>query len=378
MSRIALMDTVTETISEAVNGRHWEQTSKRWSKMQLANKLVSLRLKLGLSRRGAAEKAGIPESALRNYELQKSLPKDDHLEALAALYEVRVESLRIYDFQDEELIAQALFQFAESYGLEPVSNDMYAALSPTTGYMRIFLTEWAHVYSEIKGDDDRGEYENWKDTYFQPFQASNFPRRYEQVKNGSWILIEPWQKRCLAKKLPELRERCNPPLTQASLASETGISLSTIQSYEQGNRVPKYSALEKLSRALSVSRGALVFTDFGSPVQASHALFQLANSFSFVPMLDGDEGILVAREKASEHFIDRWCSMASDLSESGRIEYSRWKDRCVFYSLEEDEGWKSRFSPYAIRRSGKASLVAGSQSPFCAYDERFNGGYPSR
>ena len=378
MSRIALMDTVAETISEAVNGRHWEQTSKRWSKMQLANKLISLRLKLGLSRKSVAEKAGIPESALRNYELQKSLPKDNHLEALADLYEIRVESLRIYDFQDEELIAQALFQFAESYGLEPVSNDRYAALSPTTGYMRLFLKEWAQIYSEIKSDNDRDEYDNWKDTYSQSFQPSSFPKRYERDKTGSWVLIEPWQKRCQAEKLPKLRERCNPPLTQAGLATATGISLSTIQSYEQGNRVPKYPALEKLSRALSVSRGALVFTDFGSPVQASHALFQLANSFSFIPMFDGDEGILVAREKAPEHFVDTLFLMASDSSEDGRMAYSRWKDSCVFYSLDEDENWESRFSPYAISRSGMASLVAGTHSLFCAYDERFKNGYPSR
>jgi transcriptional regulator with XRE-family HTH domain len=54
-----------------------------------------------------------------------------------------------------------------------------------------------------------------------------------------------------ADKLRELREKAG--LTQAALATASGLSLGVIRNYEQGVREPIMNSLFKLSSALGVS-----------------------------------------------------------------------------------------------------------------------------
>jgi transcriptional regulator with XRE-family HTH domain len=54
-----------------------------------------------------------------------------------------------------------------------------------------------------------------------------------------------------ADKLKELREEAS--LTQAALATASGLSLGIIRDYEQGNREPAFQSLFKLCSALGLS-----------------------------------------------------------------------------------------------------------------------------
>lgn len=56
------------------------------------------------------------------------------------------------------------------------------------------------------------------------------------------------------EKLKELREAAG--LTQAALASESGLSLRTLQSWEQNHRAPVSPDFFKLVKALGVSADA--------------------------------------------------------------------------------------------------------------------------
>lgn len=51
--------------------------------------------------------------------------------------------------------------------------------------------------------------------------------------------------------LRQLREKAG--LTQADLAAKAGIPLSSLRSHEQGQRLPSWSAVVKLARALGVT-----------------------------------------------------------------------------------------------------------------------------
>jgi transcriptional regulator with XRE-family HTH domain len=51
--------------------------------------------------------------------------------------------------------------------------------------------------------------------------------------------------------LRELRDKAG--LTQEQLAEKAGIALSTLRNHEQGHRLPSWSAVVKLAKALGVS-----------------------------------------------------------------------------------------------------------------------------
>ena len=82
--------------------------AKYWQSYLLAAKLRDLRSREHLTQAETAKRAGISESTLRNYELQKSSPKQSHLEALSKTFDVRPEALRLYDI--DMFPANALFE----------------------------------------------------------------------------------------------------------------------------------------------------------------------------------------------------------------------------------------------------------------------------
>jgi transcriptional regulator with XRE-family HTH domain len=62
-----------------------------------------------------------------------------------------------------------------------------------------------------------------------------------------------------AEKLHELRDRAQ--LSQAALALKTGLSLRSIQNWEQGYRNPRPPALLALARALQVPVESLIICE---------------------------------------------------------------------------------------------------------------------
>lgn len=375
MTAVDYFDAISETLSSFAADREWEQTSKRWGRHHLSMKLLQLRSTRKWTRKVAAQAAGIPESALRNYELMKSAPKEEHLEGLANAYGIRAEALHYYDFGDVDLVAQAFFQFAATYGLEPVANERYSALRPTSSFMKSFLKKWAVQYAQLESDSDRDDYERWKDSFASDFEPSQFPLRYEYDPRESWILIAPWQNRMQAQKLPELRARCSPVKTQSDLAEEAGISLATLRSYEQGARVPKYAALQKLSTALGVRRGALVFTDFGNPIQAAHALFQLSASYSLTPVQLQEGPVLLARAPVPDSFLFEWAKRYETRIEHAD-EYDEWLDRCNYIDHEKSADYVRKFHEHTLRQPDGSLFFDGYvYSEFCPFDDRFKRGY---
>lgn len=375
MTVVDYVGTISEALSSFAADREWEQTSKRWGRQQLSQKLFRLRSARKWTRKVAAQAAGIPESALRNYELMKSAPKEEHLKGLANAFGIRAEALHYYDFSDTDLIAQAFFQFAAIYGFEPVANERYSALKPTSSFMKAFLKKWAAQYAQVESDSDRDDYERWKDNFAADFDPSQFPLRYEYDPRESWILITPWQNRMQSKKLPELRARCTPAKTQPDLARETDLSLATLRSYEQGARVPKFAALQKLSAALGVKRGALVFTDFGSPVQAAHALFQLSASYGLIPVQLEDGPVLLARGPVSDSFLFEWAKKYETRVERAD-EYDEWLDRFGYFEHDKSDDYVDKFRQHTIRQPNGSLLIDGHvYSDFCPFDDRFKRGY---
>ncbi|MDR4053675.1 MAG: helix-turn-helix transcriptional regulator, partial [Senegalimassilia sp.] len=223
-----------------------------------------------------------------------------------------------------------------------------------------------------------------KDQFAQDYDPASFPLRYERVEYD-WVAIDPWTNIQFASTLRRLREKKG--YTQEDLANVTGITKSAIRSYEQRKRLPKTSQLEVLSLALDVTEGALTFFDFGSPVQAAHALFQIANTYALIPdTLESGEPVLRSVRPGLEQIIDQWADELSKI-EAGTadLDYQEWKD---VYDPEGDMDHgdfkhayarRTRYETVVIDKGttdGGGSLVETARcSKYDPYDCRYKSGF---
>lgn len=357
---------------------------KRWQSRLISAKLRDLRFRMHLTQAEVAKRAGISESAVQNYELMRSTPKEAHLEALAKAFNIRPEALRIYDI--DFMPANALIQLGDVYGLKPHSSDKrFAYLSASNDFMNSFLRKWSTQYLNYKnGDIEAFHYEQWKDQFAQDYDPANFPLRYERV-GYDWVAIEPWINIQFASTLRRLREKKG--YTQDGLASVTGITKSAIRSYEQKKRLPKTSQIKVLSLALDVTEGALTFFDFGSPVQAAHALFQIANTFGLIPdKLENGDPVLRTVTAGLEQIIDQWADELSEVEKgAAAFDYQEWKDA---YDPEGDMDHgdfkrayvgRTRYETVIIDKGaaddGGRLIETARRSEYDPYDYRYKGGF---
>lgn len=357
---------------------------KRWQSRLISAKLRDLRFRMHLTQAEVAKRAGISESAVQNYELMRSTPKEAHLEALAKAFNIRPEALRIYDI--DFMPANALIQLGDVYGLKPHSSDKrFAYLSASNDFMNSFLRKWSTQYLNYKnGDIEAFHYEQWKDQFAQDYDPANFPLRYERV-GYDWVAIEPWINIQFASTLRRLREKKG--YTQDGLANVTGITKSAIRSYEQKKRLPKTSQIKVLSLALDVTEGALTFFDFGSPVQAAHALFQIANTFGLIPdKLENGDPVLRTVTAGLEQIIDQWADELSEVEKgAAAFDYQEWKDA---YDPEGnmDHGdfkrayvGRTRYETVIIDKGaaddGGRLIETARRSEYDPYDYRYKGGF---
>lgn len=357
---------------------------KRWQSRLISAKLRDLRFRMHLTQAEVAKRAGISESAVQNYELMRSTPKEAHLEALAKAFNIRPEALRIYDI--DFMPANALIQLGDVYGLKPHSSDKrFAYLSASNDFMNSFLRKWSTQYLNYKnGDIEAFHYEQWKDQFAQDYNPANFPLRYERV-GYDWVAIEPWINIQFASTLRRLREKKG--YTQDGLANVTGITKSAIRSYEQKKRLPKTSQIKVLSLALDVTEGALTFFDFGSPVQAAHALFQIANTFGLIPeKLENGDPVLRTVTAGLEQIIDQWADELSEVEKgAAAFDYQEWKDA---YDPEGDIDHgdfkrayvgRTRYETVIIDKGaaddGGRLIETARRSEYDPYDYRYKGGF---
>lgn len=357
---------------------------KRWQSRLISAKLRDLRFRMHLTQAEVAKRAGISESAVQNYELMRSTPKEAHLEALAKAFNIRPEALRIYDI--DFMPANALIQLGDVYGLKPHSSDKrFAYLSASNDFMNSFLRKWSTQYLSYKnGDIEAFHYEQWKDQFAQDYDPANFPLRYERV-GYDWVAIEPWINIQFASTLRRLREKKG--YTQDGLANVTGITKSAIRSYEQKKRLPKTSQIKVLSLALDVTEGALTFFDFGSPVQAAHALFQIANTFGLIPdKLENGDPVLRTVTAGLEQIIDQWADELSEVEKgAAAFDYQEWKDA---YDPEGDMDHgdfkrayvgRTRYETVIIDKGaaddGGRLIETARRSEYDPYDYRYKGGF---
>ena len=369
--KVSLQDFLQDSPNEHSRHPVDKRSDIRWRSYLMARKIRELRKARGLTQQQLADYVGVNEAAIRNYESQKASPKKQHIEQMAEALGVRAEALMIYDFgAGDSVTASALFQIAEIYGLVPCACQNYAYLKPINGFMDKALEEWAERYENYKGSNGGDDsYQLWKDCYTQVYDPHDFPRRYIADEAGELSLKEGWEASCLSAKLKHLRAERD--MAQPAFAELLGIKLGVYRSYEQGWRLPKVSIVEGMANCLGVTSGCLTFFDFGSPVQAIHALFQLASEYGLRPDIVDGQPVLRTQTAGLEQIIDQW-QEASEKFGSDSDRFVCWKDH---YDPNADDNRLGYSSRYIKTFSDDKGHVMPGFSAYDPYDARFPQGY---
>lgn len=347
-------------------------SDRRWHSYLMARKIRELRRMRGLTQQQLADHIGVNEAAIRNYETQKASPKKEHIDKMAEALGVRPEALRLYDMgAGDSITANVLFQIAEIYGFEPHTHPDYVFLMPLSDFMSEALQAWAIQYERLKTEKiSDADYRLWKDCYSAEYDARAYPERYEDGPEGNPKLIDNWEAHCLSAKLRQLR--ASHDMTQSEFADFLGIKLGVYRSYEQGWRLPKVSVVELMAGKLGVTRGCLTFFDFGSPVQAIHALFQLSSEYGLRPDIVDEQPVLRTQTPGLEQIIDQWHD-ASNHTKADKSKLVDWKGHYEPDALENRLHYETRYTEPGADGSALTTCFS-KRDP---YDPRYRHGYLS-
>ncbi len=85
--------------------------------MKIGERLKKFRTASGMSQKQLAEKSGMSEPAIRNYELGNRYPNDKQLEKIAGALGISPFAIADPDFDSYHGLMHALFQLEDLYGL---------------------------------------------------------------------------------------------------------------------------------------------------------------------------------------------------------------------------------------------------------------------
>lgn len=258
---------------------------------RLAEKLRRLRAQRGLTQKEVAQIANIDESTVRNYELARRVPDPEQIRGLATALEVMPEALALFDghASHTELFLMTV-EIACHYGFEFGYNDDFAYITPTSEFFIEGIGRWAKAYEAMCEHEGtfREDYELWKDEFHGHFKKSDYPDIYPEYDPMKADSEKEWVSSHFVKALKDARRLSG--MTQEELADKAGISMFTLRSYEQGKRLPREKQMEAICEALGITECALSRHYFGSPNQAMHLLFSLANAANLTPENDAEVG----------------------------------------------------------------------------------------
>lgn len=112
-----------------------------------------------------AEKIGVGQTAIRNYERDLRVPSDEILQALADALEVSVSSLMDYEFKSSREALEILFRLEEGIGLKP-ADDGTLMIDPRSEHAKkldVAIKAWRSVLDEVEsGKMSQDDYNRWK------------------------------------------------------------------------------------------------------------------------------------------------------------------------------------------------------------------------
>lgn len=139
--------------------------------MTIGKKIRQERTYKKLSQKQLAEKVGMSEPAIRNYELGNRKPSQKQIELIANALDVSLFTLSDPDLDTYYGIIHAFFYLENKINLQPVEieGQIYLKIPPTDDKSRDTydrMRQWLDVYTKFQNNElSLEEYKEWKDSY---------------------------------------------------------------------------------------------------------------------------------------------------------------------------------------------------------------------
>lgn len=242
---------------------------------RFAIKLKSLRALNGMmTQEELAQDSGVDVGLIQNYEQGKSLAKLDVIEKLAealgaspaGFQAVELRDLLFSDdFDEVGVVAQLLFQIADTYDLKPYFKDGVMGVSGNGGYIEYAIAEWCELL-EKEQQDMRHAFEEGISDEEHAERKAVMDKSAEELKRFQLGYDGPFDKADYPSQPPRLGEtlkrlRLASELTQSDLADAADVSVFTVRAYEQGKRMSNDERRLATARAFGVPEEVLTGCD---------------------------------------------------------------------------------------------------------------------
>lgn len=333
----------------------------RSERARFGQRLKRLReLKGGMTQNELAAKSGVSVDLICNYEQGKSFAKDEALCALASALKVSpavFEACKLDFVADLDArggvcsAAHFLLQVSDAYGVRPYVDGDVAGICADEGYIEYAFCSWADAVGADSSDGCSAQDSccDEKDSSSRSLRKSSSAHVKAEVSREEWFILnfdEPFNAdECVmieppSERIRELRAQCG--LSQQALAEETGISVFSLRSYEQGRRSLNDAHRRILAKAFDIAPEALLGFGIDNPAMTVHFLFELAYLLRLEPRklpngnvaVSGVSGENQERLALFESFVRAWHEALRVYSNShDKDAYRRWALR---YGLEEN------------------------------------------
>lgn len=116
----------------------------------------------GLTQSELAEKCGLTDSAIRNYELGNRTPGEDQVKEIASALHVAPESLFDVPAATAREALELIFRIDEEFGLKPKEIDGEVVLAIDPSSKKAFKAWLAQIDSEKSGEITAEQLAEWK------------------------------------------------------------------------------------------------------------------------------------------------------------------------------------------------------------------------
>lgn len=158
--------------------------------MEVGKKIKRFRTAFGLSQKELAQKSGLSEPAIRNYELGNRTPSEKQLEKIAGALGVSIYAISNPNLENYDAVLHALFYLEDEYSFIPkeIDGQVYLAVENKNAATRTvskMLSSWNSEFEKLKsGEINKGEYDMWRYSYPR-IKAERLHEKFKKLKNNT-------------------------------------------------------------------------------------------------------------------------------------------------------------------------------------------------
>lgn len=157
--------------------------------MDIGKKIKRFRTAFGLSQKELAQRSGMSEPAIRNYELGNRTPSEKQLRKIADALGISIFAISNPNLENYKGVLHALFYLEDEYELVPKEIDGQVYLSienkkTVTSTISDGLRSWNSELNKLKsGEITTEEYDMWRYSYPR-IKAERTRERLRKLRNN--------------------------------------------------------------------------------------------------------------------------------------------------------------------------------------------------